>query len=202
MKILIVTIDEESYGLSLEDVREIIRDPDVTHVPNLPEFLSGVFELREQSIPLVDGAERLGYERTGDSSEYSSSKIVIVEYSDELIGIRVDDAESIQETLPEHARDNPSLVEEMGGRFVESILEIPEEKETRSRQVGMGARSAAGENDEDSESEDEDERSTRTVMMLDLDELFTGEEMSAIRRASEGTSTEPTSSTKESNHES
>lgn len=201
MKILIVTVADEFYGLYLDEVREIIRDPDVTHVPNLPGFLSGVFELREQSIPLVNGAERLGYERKSDGDEPESSKIVIVEYNEELIGIRVDNAESIQETHEEYLRENPSLVEEMGGRFVKSILEIPEEEETRSRQMGLGARSNLTGNEEKSDTEDQEEPETRTVMMLDLDELFTGEEMSAIRRASERTTARP-STGEESDNES
>lgn len=179
MKILTLRIEDEFYGLELDVVEEIILEPEVTTVPNLPDFLVGVFDLRDMSLPLVDGRERLGYRSNGPNSTSKSRKVVIVRHEDELIGIRVDEAESVEEARSEYERDNPSLVDEMGGQFVQSILEIPEEEadqtESASRQTRLGGAEA--------ESTEETEAKTRTVMLLDLNRLFNRDEMDKVRQS-------------------
>ena len=47
-------IFSQSYGINVSKVREIIRLPNITEIPNLPESIVGVCELRKKIIPVID----------------------------------------------------------------------------------------------------------------------------------------------------
>lgn len=53
-KYLTVVLADEAYGIAVLNVREIIRHQKVTPVPQLPEFLKGVINLRGRVIPIID----------------------------------------------------------------------------------------------------------------------------------------------------
>jgi purine-binding chemotaxis protein CheW len=46
-------LDEEEYGVDVLKVREIIRMPNVTRVPNTPHYIEGVINLRGKVIPII-----------------------------------------------------------------------------------------------------------------------------------------------------
>lgn len=53
-KYLTVTLDNESYGMAVLKVREIIRLQKITPVPQMPSYVKGVINLRGRVIPIVD----------------------------------------------------------------------------------------------------------------------------------------------------
>ena len=53
-KYLTVTLDNESYGIAVLKVREIIRLQKITPIPQMPDFVKGVINLRGRVIPIVD----------------------------------------------------------------------------------------------------------------------------------------------------
>lgn len=59
-KYLTVTLDDESYGLAVLKVREIIRMQKITPVPQMPEYVRGVLNLRGRVIPVVDLRVKFG----------------------------------------------------------------------------------------------------------------------------------------------
>ena len=59
-KYLTVALDNESYGLAVLKVREIIRMQKITPVPQMPEFVKGVINLRGRVIPVIDLRVKFG----------------------------------------------------------------------------------------------------------------------------------------------
>ena len=53
-KYLTVVLDNEAYGIAVLKVREIIRLQKITPVPQMPEFVKGVINLRGRVIPVID----------------------------------------------------------------------------------------------------------------------------------------------------
>ena len=53
-KYLTFSLGQESYGIEILKVREIIRLPDITPVPQMPDYVKGVINLRGKVIPVVD----------------------------------------------------------------------------------------------------------------------------------------------------
>jgi purine-binding chemotaxis protein CheW len=59
-KYLTVTLENESYGVAVLKVREIIRMQKITPVPQMPDFVRGVLNLRGRVIPVVDLRVKFG----------------------------------------------------------------------------------------------------------------------------------------------
>ena len=53
-------IGRETFGLPISIVREIVRVPEITSVPNAPDYIEGVINLRGRIIPVVDLRKRFG----------------------------------------------------------------------------------------------------------------------------------------------
>ena len=53
-KYLTFSLGQESYGIEILKVREIIRLPDITPVPQMPDYVKGVINLRGKVIPVID----------------------------------------------------------------------------------------------------------------------------------------------------
>lgn len=61
-KYLTVTLAEESYGVAVLKVREIIRLQKITPVPQMPAFINGVINLRGRVVPVIDLRVKFGLE--------------------------------------------------------------------------------------------------------------------------------------------
>ena len=59
-KYLTIVLDNESYGLAVLKVREIIRMQKITPVPQVPDFVKGVINLRGRVIPVIDLRVKFG----------------------------------------------------------------------------------------------------------------------------------------------
>jgi len=77
----------EVYGVPIGQVREIVRVGSVTKVPNAPQFMEGVINLRGRVLPVLNLRRRLGLaeERIG-----KASRIVVTEIGSKVVGLLVD----------------------------------------------------------------------------------------------------------------
>ncbi len=82
-KYLTFMLDNEEYGLEILKVREIIGMMDITKVPQTPDFVEGVINLRGKVIPVVDLRTKFGLSR----AEYNDETCVIVVDVGMLMGI-------------------------------------------------------------------------------------------------------------------
>lgn len=81
------SIDNEEYGVEVLKVREIIRMTDVTRVPNAPNFVDGVFNLRGKVIPIISLRKRLSLPVIGNDSR---TRIIVLDIDNKLTGVIVD----------------------------------------------------------------------------------------------------------------
>ncbi len=81
----------QSFGINVAKVREIIRMPDLTKMPNMPNTVYGVFNLRGQIIPAVDICKFL-YNVPNYSAE---RKMIIAEFNKVRVGFIVHDVQRI-----------------------------------------------------------------------------------------------------------
>lgn len=59
-KFLTFTLGHEEYGVPVLKVREIIKVMDITHVPQVPDYVLGVINLRGKVIPVIDLRQKFG----------------------------------------------------------------------------------------------------------------------------------------------
>ena len=80
-------IDDEEYGVEVLKVREIIRMTDVTRVPNAPDFVDGVFNLRGKVIPIISLRKRLSLPVVDNDNR---TRIIVLDICNMLTGMLVD----------------------------------------------------------------------------------------------------------------
>jgi len=90
-------IGRETFGLPIAMVREIVRVPEITSVPNAPEYIEGVINLRGRIIPVVDLRKRFG-EKVVEASK--KNRIVVVELETRAIGLIVNSASEVLKIPP------------------------------------------------------------------------------------------------------
>lgn len=99
--LVVFKLGDEEFGVDINSVREIIRYPQITRVPNSPRYVLGVINLRGQITTMISLRERFNMEKMEETDD---TRALIVEMEDEMIGILVDsvsevikvDSESVQ----------------------------------------------------------------------------------------------------------
>ena len=84
---MVFCVGTESYGMEVSTVSEVFRLQQITRVPNAPEYVEGLINLRGKVAPVVDLRKRFGVEVTEATNE---SRIVVAEYEGEDFGMIVD----------------------------------------------------------------------------------------------------------------
>jgi purine-binding chemotaxis protein CheW len=105
-------IGRETFGLPISIVREIVRVPEITSVPNAPDYIEGVINLRGRIIPVVDLRKRFGQKSVETNKK---NRIVVVELGSRAFGLIVNSASEV-------LRIPPSEIEEPNNVFHEGEL--------------------------------------------------------------------------------
>jgi len=103
-------IGRETFGVPIELVHEIGRVPDITAVPDAPEYIEGVINLRGKIISVVDLRKRFG-ER--EITWTKKNRILVVELENKMVGLIVDSASEVLK-VPRTEVDAPPNVFEEG----------------------------------------------------------------------------------------
>jgi len=87
-------IGKEQFGVDILMVQEIIRTAPVTPVPNSPDFIEGVINLRGSIIPVIDLRKRLNLVKENGVKE-AGTRILIVKVDERVTGFVVDSVSKV-----------------------------------------------------------------------------------------------------------
>lgn len=86
---LVFQMAGQHYAASLDQICEVLRDVEITPVPGAADELLGIFHLRGQIVPVMDGRRRL--ELAGEpAADPAGVRVVVLVYEGQLVGLRVD----------------------------------------------------------------------------------------------------------------
>ena len=102
-------IGRETFGLPISMVREIIRVPEITAVPNAPDYIEGVINLRGRIIPVVDLRKRFG-EKSFEPDK--KNRVVVVELERRAIGLIVNSASEVLRIAPSEIEQPHNVFQE------------------------------------------------------------------------------------------
>ena len=92
LQLVVFELSGEEFGVNIMQVSEIISVPKITRIPQAPECVKGLINLRGKIVVVIDLKKRLGFDpRVSDSL----SRVIIVEIGDTTIGMIVDSISSI-----------------------------------------------------------------------------------------------------------
>ena len=110
---LVFTLDKKNYALLVSNIKEIIRMQSITKIPNVPNYIKGVINLRGDIVQIIDTRLRLNL----DPVEYNKfSVIVVLEVEDAQFGITTDEVKGL------YGIKDDEVKEVEGGDYLDNYL--------------------------------------------------------------------------------
>lgn len=100
-------LDQEEYGVDVLKVREIIRMPIVTRVPNTPYYVEGVINLRGKVVPIICMRKKFGLTEAENDKQ---TRIMVMDMDGELMGFIVDAVSEVIRISGSEIQPSPAVV--------------------------------------------------------------------------------------------
>lgn len=111
-------IGNEEYAVDIFYVKEINRLSHITKVPNAPEFIEGVINLRGRIIPVIDLRIKMGLPKKENDK---NSRIIVVEDEEILVGFLVDAVKEVIRIPKKIIEEPPEIVTSNKTDFISSV---------------------------------------------------------------------------------
>jgi purine-binding chemotaxis protein CheW len=125
-KYLTFTLQGESYGIDVLNVREIIRATTITAVPQMPAHVRGVINLRGKIIPVMALRRRFGFAEAADT-EHTCIIVVQVTLSPgrtTQMGLMVDAVEEVVNLAAADLEETPDFGGEIATDYIVGMAKI------------------------------------------------------------------------------
>lgn len=122
-KVIVFQLIDKEYAMPIDVVRTIEKVLSITRVPNTPNYVKGVINLRGVVTPIVDLRARFGMpEKEVDED----SRIIIVAMGDYEVGVIVDAANDVVDILVENIEPQPEVVGSVESEFISGVVKTKE----------------------------------------------------------------------------
>jgi purine-binding chemotaxis protein CheW len=151
-------VGRETYGVPIISLHEIVRVPEITAVPDAPDYLEGVINLRGKIVSVIDLRKRFGEKQVTPGKR---NRILVVEQNGRLAGLIVDSASEVLKIPAADIEASPTAFQDGGlncvtglgkyqGRLIvlldtARLLEFSGLKRKKEAGEGEAQRSAAAE---------------------------------------------------------
>lgn len=111
-------LQEETYGINVMQVQEVLRYTEIAPVPGSPEYVLGIINLRGNVVTVIDTRARFGL----PASEVSdNTRIVIIEAEKQVIGILVDSVAEVVYLKQSEIDTAPNVGTDESARFIQGV---------------------------------------------------------------------------------
>jgi len=116
-------IGNEEFAVDILNIQGINRMVEVTAVPNSPEFLEGIINLRGRVIPLINLRKRMCLP---DRKSDKSTRFIVVEINNKVIGFVVDSVNEVLRLDSSIIEPPPAIVTGVRSDFITSVGKLPD----------------------------------------------------------------------------
>ncbi|HYA40786.1 MAG TPA: chemotaxis protein CheW [Syntrophobacteraceae bacterium] len=115
-------LEEEVFALDISKVREVLDFTDVTKVPETPDFMLGVINLRGSVVPVVDMRLKFGMDRT-EKTVNTCIIIVEIEIDGEtnILGALADSVQEVMDLDPDQIEPPPRIGTRLKTKFIKGM---------------------------------------------------------------------------------
>ncbi|UCG79319.1 MAG: purine-binding chemotaxis protein CheW [Nitrospirota bacterium] len=117
-QLVVFRIGKEYYGMGIDAIREIVRLPEITEVPDAPDYLEGMINLRGKVVPVVDLKKRL---RISGDEHGKSTRVLITDKTETLAGLIVDSVEEVANIEPDSVEPPPEMMSAIGIEYITGV---------------------------------------------------------------------------------
>jgi purine-binding chemotaxis protein CheW len=117
-RFLTFVIGDATYGIEMFFIREIVGLRTITEMPEMPEYVSGIINLRGAIIPVIDVRLRFGKEKRTYTDR---TCVIVVKISDRSVGLIVDSVSEVLSIPAEEVTGVPVTGHGHDSRFIKNI---------------------------------------------------------------------------------
>lgn len=125
-KYLTFLLGDETYGISVLKVREIIRHTTTTSVPQMPDYIKGVINLRGKIIPVIDLRVKFGIPGINPTEQACTVVVQVVRSNKTQLtmGIVVDAVEEVANIAAAEIEETPDFGAQIGASYILGMAKI------------------------------------------------------------------------------
>ena len=117
-------LGDEDYGIEIQHVIEIVGIQRITEVPEMPNFVKGVINLRGQVIPVIDVRARF---HMGPRDYDDRTCVIVVKIKETSVGLIVDTVSEVRDIPPENVSEPPHLASGPSTRYILGLGKVGDE---------------------------------------------------------------------------
>tara|TARA_R100001129_G_scaffold175825_1_gene149187 strand:- start:106 stop:609 length:504 start_codon:yes stop_codon:yes gene_type:complete len=111
-------LDDETYGINVMQVQEVLRYSEIAPVPGAPNYVLGIINLRGNVVTVIDTRLRFGLQPTEVTD---NTRIVIIESEKQVIGILVDSVAEVVYLKTSEIDSAPNVGTDESARFIQGV---------------------------------------------------------------------------------
>ena len=116
-------LGEELYGMSIMDVKEIVRVQEIRAIPNAPSYVEGIFNLRSEIIPIINLHKRFHLKKVVNSEDDELlSGFIIIEIDGHKLGVIIDRISRVVTIEKEDIQPPPQMFSGIGAEYIQGVV--------------------------------------------------------------------------------
>lgn len=111
-------LEEETYGINVMMVQEVLRYSEIAPVPGAPDYVLGIINLRGNVVTVIDTRQRFGL---APSEVSDSTRIMIIEADQQVVGIMVDSVAEVVYLKQSEIETAPNVGNDESAKFIQGV---------------------------------------------------------------------------------
>lgn len=111
-------LDEETYGINVMQIQEVLRHTEIAPVPGAPDYVLGIINLRGNVVTVIDTRRRFGL---SDADITDHTRIVVLEIEGQVVGVLVDSVAEVVYLRQSEIETAPNVGNEESARFITGV---------------------------------------------------------------------------------
>ncbi|MDI9420566.1 MAG: purine-binding chemotaxis protein CheW [Firmicutes bacterium] len=121
MQLVVFRLASEEFAFEITQVREIIKPPSITVLPNVSEFIEGVTNIRGEIIHIISLRKRFGVPETERTAE---TRVIIVEFDQTSVGFVVDAVTEVMRIPASAVKPPPRTIAGLHSEFLKGVAQV------------------------------------------------------------------------------
>lgn len=114
-------LGNDEFGVDIQNVKEIVRVPEITKVPNAPDYIEGVCNLRGHVLPIIDGRTRLNLARNEKDENH---RVLVIDDNGTAIGVIVDRVSEVLSVSAHDIEEPPQIVKNVSADYLQGVVKL------------------------------------------------------------------------------
>lgn len=111
-------LEEETYGINVMQVQEVLRYTEIAPVPGAPSYVLGIINLRGNVVTVIDTRSRFGLPSTEVTD---NTRIVVIEAENQVVGILVDAVAEVVYLRQSEIETTPNVGNDESAKFIQGV---------------------------------------------------------------------------------